>query len=147
MKTKTLGQMVAVCAVGCAVSASAPVLASMTIEASALNSPQGSFETGKDPGDVMADRFWSMVNLNLAIKFSQTGGAEPDNVDVTIKDSAGKDVVDTKSDGGLLFTKLPEGNYSIEATWHGKTLKREVNLSSLGQSKVTLNWDTAPDPS
>jgi hypothetical protein len=89
----------------------------------------------------MADRFWSMVDLNLAIKFSAASGAEPENVNVTIRDSAGKNVVDTQSDGSLLFAKLPEGNYSIAATWHGKTLKREVTLSSLGQSKVALNWN------
>jgi hypothetical protein len=82
-----------------------------------------------------------MVNLNLAIKFSETDGAELDNVKVTIKNSAGEQVVDTNSNGALLLAKLPDGNYSLEATWHGKTLKREITLSSLEQSKVVLIWD------
>jgi len=77
----------------------------------------------------------------LAIKFALTDGAEPDNVEIAIQNSAGEQVVDTRSDGALLFTKLPEGDYSVEATWRDKTIKRDVTLSSFAQSKLAITWD------
>lgn len=141
MKTKIIGPVAAVLALGWTVSASAPVLAGMLIGQSTLILPPSSFEVGTDPDDVLADRFWSFIDANLAIKFSLPDGAEPGDVVIAIKNSAGEQVVDTLSDGALLFTKLPEGDYSVEATWHGKTIKRDVTLSSLAQLRLAINWD------
>ena len=142
MKTKVLAQAAAVVAVGWAVSATAPVLAGTLTDPLMTRSvlPR-SFEADTDPDDVLADRFLSIIDGNLAIKFALTDGAEPDNVGIVIKDSTGKQVVETRSDAALLFTKLPEGDYFIEATWRGKTIKRDVTLSSLGQSKLAITWD------
>ena len=142
MKMKIFAQAAAVAAVGWAVSATAPVLAdTLTDPLMSWSVLPRSFEAGTDPDDVLADRFLAIIDGNLAIKFALSDGAEPDNVDIVIKNSTGKQVVETRSDGALLFTKLPEGDYSIEATWRGKTIKRDVTLSSLAQSKVALTWD------
>ena len=141
MNSKVIRQAAAVLAVGWSVSATAPVLAGTMLEQLTWRSLPKSFEAGSDPDDVLADRFFSITDANLAIKFSLTDGAEPDNVEIAIKNSAGKQVVDTRSDGALLFTKLPEGDYSVEATWRDKTIKRDVTLSSFGQSKLAITWD------
>jgi hypothetical protein len=66
MKTKPFGKLAAAFAVGWAISASAPVLAGVTI--SALTSPLGSFATDSDRDDAIANPFGSMVDFNLAIK-------------------------------------------------------------------------------
>lgn len=117
------------------------MLAGSPVEPSTLNAPPTAFETGGDPDDVIAERFWSIIDANLAIKFSLTDGTQPDGIEIAIKDAAGKQVVDTRSDRPLLFTKLPEGNYSIEATWRATTIKREVTLSSATQAKLAIEWD------
>ena len=98
-----------------------------------------SFEEQTDPDDRLANTFWSMMNDNLALKFSLANG-KPDDVVVLIKDSAGRQVVDTRSDGPLLFAKLPEGDYTIEAELGGKVVVRRVTLSSYEQSKLYINW-------
>ena len=142
MNTKLLARAATIVAVGWAVSATAPVLAGTLIDHQfTWSSLPRSFEVGADPDDILADRFLSFIDANLAIKFALTDGAEPDNVEIAITNSTGKQVVATRSDGALLFTKLPEGDYSIEATWRGKTIKREVTLSLLEQSKLAINWD------
>jgi hypothetical protein len=70
MKTKTLGQLAAAFAVGWAVSASAPVLAGMTVDASALTSPLRSCETDRDRDDAdqprklhQGDRFFALQRI------------------------------------------------------------------------------------
>jgi hypothetical protein len=98
-----------------------------------------SFEEQTDPDDRLANTFWSMMNDNLALKFSLANG-KPDDVVVLIKDSAGRQVVDTRSDGPLLFAKLPAGDYTIEAELGGKVVVRSVTLSSYEQSKLYINW-------
>jgi hypothetical protein len=117
------------------------VLAGAPVEPSTLSVPPTSFETGGDPDDVIAERFWSIIDANLAIKFSLTDGSQPDGIEIVIKDAAGKQVVDTRADRPLLLTKLPEGNYSVEATWRAMTIKRDVTLSSATQAKLTIEWD------
>jgi hypothetical protein len=118
-----------------------PVFAGAPTEQSTLTAPPTSFETGGDPDDVIADRFWSIIDANLAIKFSLTDGTQPDGIEITVKNAAGQQAFDTRTDGPLLFTRLPEGNYSIEATWRDTTIKRDVTLSSVTQAKLTINWD------
>jgi hypothetical protein len=105
---------------------------------SQANLPTSSFEAGTDSDDGLADRFWSITGANLALRFSLIADGQADAVEIVIRDSAGKTVLDTKSDGALLFAKLPEGDYVIEAIFAGRVIVRPVTLFSY-QTKLYID--------
>lgn len=65
------------------------------------------------------------------------------DVHVTIKDSSGKTVLDTVSDGPIMLTKLPAGDYSVTAEMNGKKLHRMAKVSGKGDVRETFNWPRA----
>jgi hypothetical protein len=62
---------------------------------------------------------------------------------VLIKDEKGHVVIETASDGPLFYAKLPQGKYTIMATAKGKTLTREAQIASKGQTRVYFAWPGA----
>jgi hypothetical protein len=76
------------------------------------------------------------LKLSFALQNKEyIGGAE-----VTIKDSNGREILETASEGPLFFTKLPAGIYTVEATAMGETLDRTVHVPSEGQAQVYFAW-------
>jgi hypothetical protein len=57
-----------------------------------------------------------------------------------MRDSAGQNLLDTKSNGALLFAKLPGGDFGIGAIFAGKVTVRPVTLSS-HQKRLYINLD------
>jgi hypothetical protein len=53
---------------------------------------------------------------------------------------AGKVVVEDTSKGPWVFAKLPAGNYTVKATYEGKTVTRQVSVPKSGQKTVSLTW-------
>jgi hypothetical protein len=77
-------------------------------------------------------------NLELSFALQNKdyiGGAE-----VLIKDKNGTEVLEAVSDGPLLFAKLPEGVYIVEATAMGKTLEQTVHVPSKEQARLYFAW-------
>jgi hypothetical protein len=64
-------------------------------------------------------------------------------VPVTIKDSTGKTVLDTVSEGPILLVKLPEGKYSVIAEAYGKTYRRTVHVKAKGDTPLYFHWAKA----
>ncbi len=62
------------------------------------------------------------------------------DVHVDIKDKLGKTVLDTISNGPIMLTKLPAGDYQVTAEYAGKTLRREAKLSGKGDVQEAFNW-------
>jgi hypothetical protein len=65
------------------------------------------------------------------------------NVDVTIKDKAGKTVLNTVSDGPIMLVKVPAGKYTISAEEHGKTLRRTAQVKAGHDTRVSFHWPKA----
>lgn len=65
------------------------------------------------------------------------------NVDVTIRNSLGKILLTTVSDGPIMLLKLPAGEYKVAATANGKTLHRSVIVGHKGDMALSLNWPQA----
>lgn len=65
------------------------------------------------------------------------------NVDVTIRNSLGRIVLTTVSDGPIMLLKLPAGEYKIAATSNGKTLHRSVMVAHKGDMALSFNWPQA----
>jgi hypothetical protein len=148
MNLKIIRQAATVVVVSWAISAAVPAFTATLIDQLDWRSLPGSFEAGTDPDGALADHIFSITDDNLAIKFIQTDGATPDNVEIAINSSTGEQVVDTRSDDALIFFKLPAGDYTVEFTWRGTNVKRNVTLSTIAQSKLAITWDqegAAPD--
>lgn len=65
------------------------------------------------------------------------------DIDVTIRNSLGKTVLTTVSDGPIMLLKLPAGEYKIAATRNGKTLRRSVIVGHTGDMALSFNWPQA----
>jgi hypothetical protein len=52
----------------------------------------------------------------------------------------GTTVLDTRSKGPFMLVKLPEGNYTVKATYNGKPMTKEVNVPAKGHAAATFLW-------
>lgn len=80
-------------------------------------------------------------NLELSFALQDKdylGGAK-----VLIKDDKDQVVLEATADGPLLYTKLPEGAYTIMATANGKTLIRKIRIPDKGERMVYFAWKEA----
>lgn len=138
MKTKAIGQAAAVLAVGWAVSATAGAIPDTQLEVRTFeNIPYISGGVGSGERDTLR----AMTHGdNLQLSFALANGSYLGGAEVTIMDHKGKEVIEAAADGPLFFTKLPAGNYTVEATAMGKTLIRNVNVPSKGQTQVYFTW-------
>ena len=79
----------------------------------------------------------------LALEF--IAKTDPDNwfladVEVTIKDDHGHAALNTYSDGPFLFAKLPNGRYTVTATYDGNSETRHVNVAAKKPEKLFFIW-------
>lgn len=58
--------------------------------------------------------------------------------DVPIKDSAGRTVLRTESDGPFLLAKLPPGRYSVTATHDGRAEAHAVTIAPRGHECIVF---------
>lgn len=86
---------------------------------------------------------WPLM-LELA-KASTPRAAYISNVQIIIKDISNSIVLETITDGPYLLAKLPQGKYSLEATYDGKTLHQDFILQQ-GHKKITLLWPALINP-
>ena len=62
------------------------------------------------------------------------------NVDVTIRDQAGKTALKTTSDGPFLLAKMPNGKYTVTAEEEGKTITRHFTVAANKPQHLVLAW-------
>jgi hypothetical protein len=63
------------------------------------------------------------------------------DVEVTITDEAGRSVLAVRSDGPYLLAKLPDGEYTVRATYFGHTLERTVKVAALASARAVFVWN------
>jgi hypothetical protein len=71
-------------------------------------------------------------NHNVRLVFALTTGNYVSDVQVQVKDSAGKVVIDDTSNGPWLFATLPPGSYTATATFNGSA---KTQRFSVGKGK------------
>ncbi len=82
---------------------------------------------------------WPLM-LELA-KAGMTQAVYISNVQIAIRDASGSTVLETMSKGPYLLAKLPPGKYSLDATYEGSTLHRDLYLQEKeDHKKITLLW-------
>ena len=79
-------------------------------------------------------------DFNLKLVFAMNSGNYVSDVRVAIANAAGKTVLDTMSAGPWFLTKLPAGNYQVEATFAGNAVKRQVAVGAVKLNTVDFRW-------
>ena len=92
-------------------------------------------------GTTSIDRLSSLAgDFNLKLVFALKSGDYVSGVKVTIADAAGKQLLDTTSEGPWFLAKLPAGNYQIVATLAGKAEKRTIAIGAEKLKTIDFRW-------
>ena len=81
-------------------------------------------------------------DFNLKLVFALKSGDYVSDVKVTIADAAGKQLLDTTSEGPWFLAKLPAGNYQIAATFAGKAEKRTIAVGAEKLRTIDFRWSS-----
>ena len=83
-------------------------------------------------------------DFTLSLLFAQTKRGEYlSDVKVSIKDKAGKTVLETVSGGPMLLAKLPAGFYKVSADHEGTVLVKTVRVEPKGVARAAFVWQPA----
>ena len=100
---------------------------------------------GKDEADALRRQ---SVDYPLTLEFASSQGrtasgdaAYVADVDVSITDAGGRQVLATRSGGPLLLVRLPPGEYTVVAEWNGVRKEHPVDIpQGGGRRHVVLMW-------
>jgi hypothetical protein len=82
--------------------------------------------------------------FNLRLVFTLVEGSYLSGVSVTVRDTAGKTLVEHLADGPFFLARLPDGAYSVTAVYEGKPQVRKVVVRA-GQLRTEyLRWPSNP---
>jgi hypothetical protein len=77
----------------------------------------------------------------LSLLFAQSKRGEYlSDIKVSIKDKAGKTVLEIVSDGPMLLARLPAGAYKVSADYGGTVLTKPVQVGGKGVTRATFVW-------
>jgi len=94
---------------------------------------------GKDERDSLSKM--KMENgYNLKLVFALVKGPYLSNVEVQIKDSSGKKLIEAISEGPWFYAKLPPGKYDIAAKSMGKSFYQKADVPEKGRAVVNFFW-------
>ena len=82
-------------------------------------------------------------DYNLKLVFTLNEGNYIADVNVAVKDKAGKTVLEDVSGGPFFLAKLPAGQYSVIATYDGKAVTRKVSVGG-GLHTEQFRWAANP---
>jgi hypothetical protein len=83
--------------------------------------------------------------FNLKLVFSLVQGNYVADVDVVVSGPKGGKVVETFVRGPIFMTKLPAGEYSVAATYEGKTVTRKVAVTNGRLRTEYFRWPAGPE--
>jgi hypothetical protein len=82
-------------------------------------------------------------DFNLKLVFTLNEGNYVADVGVALKDARGRTVVEDTADGPFFLAKLPAGQYTVAATYEGKTVTRKLQVGK-GLRTEYLRWPSNP---
>lgn len=95
-------------------------------------------------GEAAQARLKAIENqYNLKLVFTLIEGNYVADVNVAIRDSGGKTVVERFVGGPILLARLPAGSYSVAATYNGSTESRQVKLAGSLRTEY-FRWPSKP---
>lgn len=81
------------------------------------------------------------MDYNLKIILAAKSRAYLANIPVTICNADGKTVMSIRADGPWLYVRLPEGRYTIKASYEGQTREKAIQVDH-GLELVMFHWAT-----
>jgi hypothetical protein len=93
---------------------------------------------GKDESDALLRE---SRNYPLSLVFS---GGKANNyvadVDIRVRDAAGKTVLQTNAEGPIVLIDLPAGKYIVDAEYRGDMVTHRIELSGKRSTRVDFHW-------
>lgn len=83
--------------------------------------------------------------FNLKLVFCLKEGNYVSDVDVAVMDAKGQTVVADRAGGPFFMARLPSGQYTIAATYEGRTVNRKVQVGGKGLRTEYLRWPSNPE--
>ncbi|WP_446811349.1 carboxypeptidase regulatory-like domain-containing protein [Methylomonas sp. 2BW1-5-20] len=81
------------------------------------------------------------TDYNLGLLFSMQGTGEyVSDVIVGVSNAKGETVLDTVSEGPILFAKLKPGRYRVSADHNGQVLRKAVKVDSKHRASLAFTW-------
>ncbi|RZF27907.1 carboxypeptidase regulatory-like domain-containing protein [Paraburkholderia sp. UYCP14C] len=74
----------------------------------------------------------------LSLQFTGPGASYVADVQVRIAKAGGATVLDTTSKGPYMLVRLPQGRYTVSATYSGVTRSESVNVHGNGSARATF---------
>lgn len=84
-------------------------------------------------------------DFNLKLVFTLVEGNYLADIGVTVKDAAGKTLVEHMADGPFFMAKLPAGTYSVTAGNNSQTQTRKVPVRAERLRTEYFRWKSNPD--
>ena len=98
---------------------------------------------GADAKEAEAMRH-ATANYPLELDFLWGRGAKESqigNVDWSLKnDTTGQTLINANATGPMVLASLPDGHYTVTATYDGKALARDVSVQKGQHDRVVLEW-------
>jgi hypothetical protein len=101
------------------------------------------FVTGGVSDDEAAAFKGAMGSYPLAIEIVQSAaghGQYTAGATVQVTRRAGEVMLNTRADGPFVLVRLPPGQYRVDATFNGRTISKDVNVSSNGSARAVLSF-------
>ncbi len=83
----------------------------------------------------------------LALEFVRKAAPHDEylaNVAVKVSDRRGRDLLDVTAEGPFLLARLPSGEYTVKATFEGRTLQRQVHVAEHASARTVFVWPAQP---
>lgn len=81
------------------------------------------------------------TDYNLRLIFSTQGSGDYlSGVNVTIKDAGGKIVLETVTDGPMLFVKLKPGRYGVSVDYQARLMHKTVTVNDSTRAPLAFAW-------
>jgi hypothetical protein len=106
---------------------------------------------GKDEADMLKQ---ASADYALTVELASSGPLPTDEgtkgyyvsgATVDIRDSAGRSVLTTTTDGPLLLARLPDGVYTIDTAWNGIHKHATVEVTGSKRSHVVFDYARGAD--
>jgi hypothetical protein len=83
-------------------------------------------------------------DFNLKLVFTLNEGNYIADVGVALKDAKGRTVLEDTAEGPFFLAKLPAGQYTVSATYEGRTVTRKLQVGK-GLRTEYLRWPSNPE--
>ncbi|VWB96392.1 carboxypeptidase regulatory-like domain protein [Burkholderia lata] len=84
-----------------------------------------------------------MGKYSLVLEFAghtSSGNDYLADIPVQIIDAHGKTVLSTVTAGPFLLISMPDGRYTVTATYHGQVMRRSVDVHASSHSRAVFVW-------